>query len=70
MKDWEVNKINQIYKELDRLTEENARLKSAGGVLERLQDLEVKIDRLLDNCGCVGDDVKTTKSTAAKKKTK
>lgn len=69
MKDWEVNKVNQMYKELDRLSEENARLKSAGSVLERLQTLESKMDRLLENCGCVGDDVKVTKTTT-KKKTK
>lgn len=67
MKDWEINKVNQLYKELDRLSEENAKLKSSGNVLERLQALEVKIDRLLENCGCVGDEpVKTT----TKKKTK
>lgn len=27
MKDWEVKKINELYTQLDRLTEENRRLK-------------------------------------------
>lgn len=67
MKDWEVNKVNQLYKELDRLSEENAKLKNSGSVLERLQALEVKIDRLLENCGCVGDE---PVKAAVKKKTK
>ncbi len=67
MKDWEVTKVNQIYKELDRLSEENAKLKSSGNVMDRLQAIEVKIDKLMENCGCVGDE---PVNTTAKKKTK
>ncbi len=67
MKDWEVTKVNQIYKELDRLSEENAKLKSSGNVMERLQAIEVKVDKLLESCGCAGDE---SVKAAAKKKTK
>jgi hypothetical protein len=45
MKDWEIRKVNAIYKELDDLRVENAKLRQEH---DRISSLEHKLDRLIE----------------------
>lgn len=55
MKDWEIRKVNAIYKELDDLRLENTKLRHDN---DRLGSLEDKIDKLI----LLLDKPKTTKT--------
>lgn len=55
MKDWEIRKVNAIYKELDDLRLENTKLRHDN---DRLVSLEDKIDKLIS----LLDKPKTTKA--------
>lgn len=50
MKDWEVRKVNELYKQVDLLSAENQRLKQAvelSAIGDRLDTIEDKLDQLL-----------------------
>ena len=47
MKDWEINKVNALYKELDDLRVENVKLKQ-DACSERLSALELKLDTIIE----------------------
>jgi len=50
MKDWEVRRVNELYKQVDLLSAENKRLKQAVETLaigDRLDGIEAKLDQLL-----------------------
>lgn len=51
MKDWEVRRVNELYKQIDQLKAENQRLEQVvemSSIGERLDVIEQKLDRLLD----------------------
>jgi len=50
MKDWEVRRVNELYKQIDQLNAENQRLKQVvemSSIGERLDAIEQKLDQLL-----------------------
>ena len=59
LSDEEVNKVNDLYKQVDALTAENAALKSHSQchdiVLAQLTAIEDKLDKLLKKTGKVGE---------------
>lgn len=57
MKDWEIEKINGLYQQIDRLTKENQELRDTR---EQLKVIESKLDQLLRPAS-------TAKTTKAKK---
>ena len=51
MKDWEVRRVNELYKQIDQLKAENQRLEQVvemSSIGERLDVIEQKLDQLLD----------------------
>lgn len=69
MKEWEVNRVNALFKEIDTLKEENAKLKeiaSLSALEQRLDSIESKVDQICKCCDCEPP-VKSRKTT---KKTK
>ena len=55
MKEWEVNRVNALFKEIDALKEENAKLKeiaSLSALEQRLDSIESKIDQICKCCDC------------------
>lgn len=46
MKDWEINKVNELFKRIDTLQDENARLKQTGSC--GASELEDRLDRFAD----------------------
>ena len=48
MQQWEAEKINELYKELDRLKEENCKLKEVSTYDRRFDDMELKLDETRD----------------------
>lgn len=68
MKDWEVQKVNELYKQIDVLVKQNQELKeyaSLSALEQRLDSIESKIDEICKCCEC-GPPVKS-KKTAVKK---
>ena len=52
MQDWEVRKVNELYKQIDQLNAENQRLKHVvemSSIGERLDSIEQKLDQLLSS---------------------
>ena len=50
MQDWEVRRVNELYKQIDQLNAENQRLKHVvemSSIGERLDSIEQKLDQLL-----------------------
>ena len=70
MKDWEIEKVNALYKEIDELKKENARWSANALLFKRLDSIERKIDEICKCCNC--DPIVTEKPTVKKttKKTK
>lgn len=65
MKEWEVNKVNNLYKEIDDLKKKNAELEkiaSLSALEQRLDSIESKIDEICKCCE-VDPPVKTGKKT-------
>lgn len=50
MEKWEIERINSLYKELDKLKEENCRLReqlcTCPDYEQRLTDIEIKMDQI------------------------
>ena len=44
MKEWEIQKVNELYREIDRLTKENQELRDTQ---QQLEVIESKLDQLL-----------------------
>ena len=68
MKKWEVNRVNALFKEIDALKEENAKLKeiaSLSALEQRLDSIESKVDQICKCCDCdfFLNDTETTKKT-------
>jgi len=70
MKDWEVQKINELYKRMDELVRQNQELKeiaSLSALDQRLDVIEAKIDEICKCCECEPP-VKSKKAAAKKTK--
>lgn len=68
MKDWEVQKVNELYKQIDVLVKQNQELKeyaSLSALEQRLDSIESKIDEICKCCEC--DPPVKSKKTAVKK---
>lgn len=67
MKDWEVEKVNKLYKQLDALSKENAELKRNdracdwAPLSDKIDGLSVKLDDMVKLVESLGDKPKTTR---------
>lgn len=84
MKDWEIQKVNALYAEIDQLKRERdelqeqnqqmmLRLQERSGaltaVVERLDQQDQMLQQLVDTCACAGGN-KTTTRASKRAKTK
>ncbi len=64
MKEWEVSKVNALYKEIDDLKSKNAALEAVGSLSalnEKLDSIEKKVDEICKCCDCTPPVKKKTK---------
>lgn len=67
MKDWEVEKVNELYKQLDALSQENAELKRSdrardwSPLSDKIDGLSAKLDDMVKLVEELGGKPKTTR---------
>ena len=59
MKDWEISKVNELFKRVDALQVENNKLKEGGAdrLVNLLKTMEDRLDRLSDRLDTVSGNV-------------